>query len=116
MCIACSALAATCSRSFLSLHLIRNDRVSNLAMSACQFPIETVDYVLYSFLSTSCYCGSCFMWCSTGARHEADDVLLLRIHWPDGHSAWVNRYALHVRPHCHLKLIDFYESKAKPKH
>ncbi|CAL8462305.1 g1837 [Coccomyxa elongata] len=50
------------------------------------------------------------------ARHEADDVLLLRIHWPDGHSAWVNRYALHVRPHCHLKLIDFYESKAKPKH
>ncbi|BDA46166.1 hypothetical protein COCOBI_08-2580 [Coccomyxa sp. Obi] len=49
------------------------------------------------------------------ARHEEEDVLLLRIHWPDGHCAWINRYALHVRPHCHLKLIDFYESKAKPK-
>ncbi len=50
-----------------------------------------------------------------GARHEENDVLLLRIHWPDDFSAWVNRYALHVRPHCHMKLIDFYESKAKPR-
>ncbi|KAK9906666.1 hypothetical protein WJX75_005771 [Coccomyxa subellipsoidea] len=49
------------------------------------------------------------------ARHEADDVLLLRIRWPDGFNSWVNRFALHVRPHCHMALIDFYESKAKPK-
>ena len=57
----------------------------------------------------------CMMVCCAGARHEADDVLLLRIRWPDGFNSWVNRFALHVRPHCHMALIDFYESKAKPK-
>lgn len=49
-----------------------------------------------------------------GARHEDDDKLLLRVHWPDGFYTWVDRHALHVRPHCLLKLIHFYESKTKP--
>ncbi len=49
-----------------------------------------------------------------GAKHEEDDVLLLRVHWQDGYHTWVDRYALHVRPHCLMKLVQFYESRSKP--
>ena len=37
----------------------------------------------------------------------------LRLHWLDGHAEWVDHRALHVRPHWHLRMIAFYESKAR---
>ena len=52
---------------------------------------------------------------AAGAKHKMNDELLLMVEWSDGYARWVDRYALHVRPHCLLKLVRFYESKAKPR-
>jgi hypothetical protein len=37
----------------------------------------------------------------------------LRLRWLDGHTEWVDHRALHVRPHWHLRMIAFYESRAR---
>ena len=41
------------------------------------------------------------------------DELEVQILWPDEFSAWVDRIELHIRPHTHLTLIKFYESKTR---
>ena len=54
-----------------------------------------------------------------GAKHSTNssgkDELQLQIAWPDRLSMWVDKLELHMRPHTHLSLIRFYESKTKPK-
>ena len=54
-----------------------------------------------------------------GAKHSTnsagEDELQLQIAWPDSLSIWVDKRELHKRPHTHLSLIKFYESKTKPR-
>ena len=54
-----------------------------------------------------------------GAKHSTnsagEDELQLQIAWPDSLSMWVDKCELHKRPHTHLSLIKFYESKTKPR-
>ena len=49
---------------------------------------------------------------ATGAKQEGE-VMRLRLNWPDGQQEWVHHTALHMRPHWHMRMIAFYESKAK---
>lgn len=57
--------------------------------------------------------------CFAGAKHTlgitGEDDLQLQILWPDAFSTWVDKSELHSRPHTHLSLIQFYESKTRPK-
>ena len=53
-----------------------------------------------------------------GARQNGEGsdnlhVLIRWPDWPDQDDSWVNVGALHVRDRWHIKLIRFYESKAK---
>lgn len=54
---------------------------------------------------------------SAGAKREVrengEDELEVHLLWPDGFSAWVDRTELHLRPHTHMTLIKFYESKTR---
>ena len=44
---------------------------------------------------------------------NGEDELEVQIMWPDQFSARVDRTELHMRPHTHLDLIKFYESKTR---
>lgn len=50
----------------------------------------------------------------SGARH-VEGGMDLHVTWPDGYHAWIFNHHLKTRPHCHLKLIEFYESRTKRK-
>ena len=49
-----------------------------------------------------------------GAR-QIEAGLDLHIRWADGFDAWIFHSHLKERPHCLLKLVNFYESKTRRK-
>ena len=49
-----------------------------------------------------------------GAR-QIEAGLDLHVQWADGFDAWIFHSHLKERPHCLLKLVNFYESKTRRK-
>ena len=47
-----------------------------------------------------------------GAK-RLDDGMVISVKWDDGFKASVPNDMLKAKEHCHLKLIEFYESKIK---